>query len=91
MPEIAEVETVIFISSIILFLPNKVVTYPFLRAFFTVSSIYSFTLGYNSNEIIVDVDKTELEQVSKAIKEEMENAYKLEVPLKVEIDTGTNW
>ena len=43
------------------------------------------------DEIIVDVDKTELEQVSKAIKEEMENAYKLEVPLKVEIDTGTNW
>ena len=25
------------------------------------------------------------------VKEEMENVYKLDVPLKVEIDTGTNW
>ena len=43
------------------------------------------------DEIIVDVKSNELEQVKKIIKEEMENVYKLDVPLKVEIDTGTNW
>ena len=43
------------------------------------------------DEIIADVKLNELEQVKKIIKEEMENVYKLDVPLKVEIDTGTNW
>ncbi len=43
------------------------------------------------DEIIVDIKLNELEQVKKIIKEEMENVYKLDVPLKVEIDTGTNW
>lgn len=43
------------------------------------------------DEIIVDVKMAELEQVKKIIKEEMENVYKLDVPLKVEIDTGINW
>ncbi len=43
------------------------------------------------DEIIVDVKSEELEIVKKIIKEEMENVYKLDVPLKVEIDTGINW
>ena len=43
------------------------------------------------DEIIVDVKIDELEIVKKIIKEEMENAYRLDVPLKVEIDTGINW
>ena len=43
------------------------------------------------DEIIVDVKKEEEELVKKIIKEEMENVYKLDVPLKVEIDTGINW
>ena len=43
------------------------------------------------DEIIVDVKNSELELVKKIIKEEMENVYKLDVPLKVEIDTGINW
>lgn len=43
------------------------------------------------DEIIVDVKKEELELVKKVIKEEMENVYKLDVPLKVEIDYGINW
>ncbi len=43
------------------------------------------------DEIIVDVKNEELELVKKIIKEEMENVYKLDVPLKVEIDTGINW
>lgn len=43
------------------------------------------------DEIIVDVKNSELDLVKKVIKEEMENVYKLYVPLKVEIDTGINW
>ena len=43
------------------------------------------------DEIIVDIKKEEEELVKKIIKEEMENVYKLDVPLKVEIDTGINW
>ena len=43
------------------------------------------------DEIIVDVRNDELEHVKEIIKEEMENVYKLDVPLKVEIDTGINW
>ncbi len=43
------------------------------------------------DEIIIDCKNSELEQIKKIVKEEMENACKLDVPLKVEIDTGSNW
>ena len=43
------------------------------------------------DEIIVDCKNSELNLIKKIIKEEMEQVCKLEVPLKVEIDTGTNW
>ena len=43
------------------------------------------------DEIIVDVKIAELDKIKSIIKEEMENVYKLDVPLKVEIDTGINW
>ncbi|MDE6285330.1 MAG: DNA polymerase I, partial [Bacilli bacterium] len=43
------------------------------------------------DEIIVDCKNSELERVKAVIKEEMENVYQLEVPLKVEIDAGINW
>ncbi|GGE04921.1 DNA polymerase I [Psychroflexus salis] len=43
------------------------------------------------DELIFDTHKDELEQLKKLIKEEMENAYKLSVPLKVDIGTGQNW
>ena len=43
------------------------------------------------DELVFDVYKPELETVSKLIKTEMENAYKLAVPLDVDIDTGSNW
>jgi len=33
----------------------------------------------------------ELEIVKKIVKETMENTYKLDVPLKVEIDYGKSW
>ncbi|WP_338731888.1 DNA polymerase I [Mangrovimonas cancribranchiae] len=43
------------------------------------------------DELVFDVYKPELETVSKLIKTEMENAYKLVVPLDVDLDTGNNW
>ena len=43
------------------------------------------------DEILVDTKKEELELVSKIVKEEMENVYKLNVPLKVEVNYGINW
>ena len=43
------------------------------------------------DEIIVDCKNSELDLIKKIIKEEMEQVCKLEVPLKVEIDTGKNW
>ena len=43
------------------------------------------------DEIIVACKNSELDKIKKIVKEEMENVYKLSVPLKVEIDTGINW
>ena len=43
------------------------------------------------DEIIVDCKNCELDKIKKIVKEEMEGVYKLEAPLKVEIDTGINW
>jgi len=43
------------------------------------------------DELVFDVPKGELEAVKKLIKSEMENAFKLEVPLDVEIGIGDNW
>ena len=43
------------------------------------------------DELVFDIYKPELEELTTLIKTEMENAYKLEVPLDVEVDTGLNW
>ncbi|SDB58557.1 DNA polymerase I [Flavobacteriaceae bacterium MAR_2010_188] len=43
------------------------------------------------DELVFDVYKPELEMVKEIIKLEMENAYKLSVPLDVTVDTGDNW
>ncbi len=43
------------------------------------------------DEIIIDCRKSELEKVTKIVTEEMENVFPLNVPLKVEVDTGTDW
>jgi DNA polymerase-1 len=43
------------------------------------------------DELVFDVYKPELDDMKAMIKAEMENAYTLEVPLDVEIDTGLNW
>ena len=43
------------------------------------------------DELIINVLEDEIDEVKKLTQEIMENAFKLEVPLKVEISTGSNW
>jgi len=43
------------------------------------------------DELVLDVYKPELEEVKKIVKHEMENAFKLDVPLVVDIGIGENW
>ena len=43
------------------------------------------------DELVFDCYKPELEEMKSLIKTEMENAYKLAVPLDVEIGIGENW
>ncbi|MBS9774977.1 MAG: DNA polymerase I [Tenacibaculum sp.] len=43
------------------------------------------------DELIFDVHKNELETIKPIIKHEMENAFKMIVPLDVEIGIGENW
>ncbi|NNE32583.1 MAG: DNA polymerase I [Winogradskyella sp.] len=43
------------------------------------------------DELVFDVYKTELDTIKTLIKNEMENAYKMSVPLDVDMDIGDNW
>src|SRR5690606_6575221 len=43
------------------------------------------------DELVFDVYKPELETIKTLVKTEMENAYKLEVPLEVDLGVGNNW
>lgn len=43
------------------------------------------------DELVFDIYKPELEELQTLIKSEMENAYKIAVPLDVEVGMGDNW
>lgn len=43
------------------------------------------------DELVFDVKKEEFDDVFKIVKDIMENTYKLNVPLKVEVSYGNNW
>ena len=43
------------------------------------------------DEVVLNVPDEELEEVKKLVRNVMENAYKLDVPLKVDIEVGSNW
>ncbi|MFP9099892.1 DNA polymerase I [Flavobacterium sp. RHBU_24] len=43
------------------------------------------------DELVFDVYTEELERITPLIKHEMENAFKLDVPLEVELGSGLNW
>lgn len=43
------------------------------------------------DELVFNVVKEELEEVKGIVKDIMENTFKLNVPLKVDIEVGNNW
>ncbi|MEI7508938.1 MAG: DNA polymerase I [Flavobacterium sp.] len=43
------------------------------------------------DELVFDVHNSELEKIKPMIKHEMENAFKMDVPLEVEMGVGKNW
>ena len=43
------------------------------------------------DELIFNVLKEEEKKVTEIVDRCMDNAFKLDVPLKVDIETGTNW
>lgn len=43
------------------------------------------------DELVFDVHLSELEKIKPMIKHEMENAFKLDVPLEVDMGTGSDW
>ncbi|PZD78792.1 DNA polymerase I [Mesonia sp. K7] len=62
-----------------------------IQKVFEEKSIQSKMLLQVHDELVFDVLKTELEDVKKIIKHEMENAFQMAVPLEVEIGVGENW
>jgi DNA polymerase-1 len=43
------------------------------------------------DELIFDAHKDEIDALRSLVKDKMENAFKLDVPLDVEMGTGQNW
>jgi DNA polymerase-1 len=43
------------------------------------------------DELVFDVHVSELDKIKKVVKNSMENAVTLDIPLKVDIGTGKNW
>lgn len=43
------------------------------------------------DELVFEIPKNEITKVSKKIKNIMESAFKLDIPIKVDIKTGNNW
>jgi DNA polymerase-1 len=43
------------------------------------------------DELVFDAHKEEIEMIKPIIKYEMENAFKMAVPLDVEVGLGENW
>ena len=43
------------------------------------------------DELVFDLHTSELKKIQQMIKHEMENAFKLDVPLVVDLGMGKNW
>ena len=43
------------------------------------------------DELLIEAHRSELDEVKTILKEEMENAASLDVPLEVDMHTGDNW
>lgn len=62
-----------------------------IYAEFKEKNIKSKMLLQVHDELIFNVLNNELEQVKEIVDRCMDNAYKLDIPLKVDIETGLNW
>ena len=54
-------------------------------------NLKSIMIAQVHDELVFDCPKEEIEIMKQLVKEEMENAVKLEVPLEVGIASGKNW
>jgi len=43
------------------------------------------------DELLFDVEKAELDELTALVRERMENVLKLDVPVKVDVKAGDNW
>ena len=43
------------------------------------------------DELLIEVPETDVEEVGAILREEMEGAIQLDIPLKVELGIGQNW
>ena len=43
------------------------------------------------DELVFDVQNSELDKIQPMIKQEMENAFQLDVPLEVDLGAGGDW
>ena len=43
------------------------------------------------DELVFEIHKDEMNEMKKIIQNEMENAYDIRIPLKVDMGTGLNW
>jgi DNA polymerase-1 len=43
------------------------------------------------DELVFEVDRTRADELAELVREEMVNAYPLDVPLVVDVRTGDNW
>jgi DNA polymerase-1 len=43
------------------------------------------------DELVFEVPEAQMGEVSESIRKEMESAYELDVPLKVDVGSGPNW
>ena len=57
----------------------------------SVENLKSKLLIQVHDELIFEIHRDEIDKMTLLVKNEMENAFKLKVPLKVDIGTGNNW
>lgn len=59
--------------------------------YFKTNKLKSTMILQIHDELVFNVVKEEKEKVTEIVTELMENAYNLDVPLKVEVEFGNNW
>ena len=62
-----------------------------IQKIITNSKLKSRMLVQVHDELIFEIHKSELEKMKKIVKDEMENAFTLNVPLAVDVGIGENW